>query len=159
MESGILLHKYINASDDPAAYDAEQAKRQGVTVAFAYEHLCDEALWIHNSKVFEGCDPWIEITSIDKLIKPDDNGNEYILQFGRTGELKVSSLYRVFAQRSKLEIFMGEYSAAEKFMYDALEKAYKILCSGQPPHSARESNARRVIRSTLEQMRKERGYP
>lgn len=31
----------------------------------------------------------------------------------------------------------------------ALRDAYAILCAGKPPHSARESNARRVIRAAL----------
>jgi hypothetical protein len=32
----------------------------------------------------------------------------------------------------------------------ALKEAYAILCAGKPPHSARESNARRAIRLAIE---------
>jgi hypothetical protein len=28
----------------------------------------------------------------------------------------------------------------------AINEAYRIMCSGKPPHSARETNARRVLR-------------
>lgn len=28
----------------------------------------------------------------------------------------------------------------------AINEAYRIMCSGTPPHSARETNARRVLR-------------
>lgn len=36
-----------------------------------------------------------------------------------------------------------------KRLREAIEGAYCILCNGNPPHSARESNARRVLRQAL----------
>ena len=43
----------------------------------------------------------------------------------------------------------GRLIAVAPDMLEALQKSYEILCAGKPPHSPRESNARRIIRAIL----------
>lgn len=100
---GILEHKYVDASDDVAAYSADQCKRQAVTAEWAFEHLCDETLYVYREQGY-GIDPWLTIDGgMDKLTKTE----VYILCFGSTGELAVEPSFRVFASKRVVEAAAG----------------------------------------------------
>jgi hypothetical protein len=97
--NGILPHKYINASDDIAAYMADQCGRQAVTAEFAYEHLCDVTLYVFQEEMgAQGFDPWVTVEGMDKGTKTQ----EYFLDYGRTGVLKVAPDFRVFVSKKML---------------------------------------------------------
>lgn len=102
MIEGVLLHNYVNASDDIGAYQADQCNRQAVTAEWAFEHLVDETLYVYRTDDAHGesgFDPWLTIDGgMDKL---KDNGM-FVLIFGRTGELVVDPKFRVFASKSKV---------------------------------------------------------
>jgi hypothetical protein len=100
----MIPHTYRNASEDPGAYDADTCPqpRQAVTAGFAWDHLIDETLWLWVSNE-SGLDPWLMITGMDKLVRPDRSGNVFIVEWGRTGEQKVPSDFRLFAQRIDLK--------------------------------------------------------
>lgn len=116
---GILEHKYVDASDDPAVYSADQCKRQAVTVEWAYEHLCDVTLYVWTGAE---TDPWLTIEGVDKLIKGSYEG-DYILEHGRIGEMTVDGSFRVFASRST--VFRVENELEHKF-YDSV-----VTCLGK----------------------------
>ena len=94
---GIIQHQYVDASDDPGAYAADQCGRQAVTAAWAYEHLVDETLYVYltdDAHGEGGLDPWLTIDGgMDKLTDQET----YVLCYGRTGEMKVDPKFRVFA--------------------------------------------------------------
>ena len=95
---GIIEHTYVKASDDVSAWDADQCNRQAVTVAFAYEFLCDEPLWRHSQVAAEyGMDPWSLIDSVDK-----PNDGRYEVWFTGTKSKVVEADFRLFAQRDTL---------------------------------------------------------
>lgn len=95
--NGILPHQYVDASDDIAAYRADQCGRQAVTAQFAWDNLCDETLYVYltdDAHGEGGFDPWLTIDGgMDKLTDQE----VYILCYGRTGEMKVDQKFRVFA--------------------------------------------------------------
>lgn len=100
-EVGILPHKYVNASDDLAAYMADRCKRQAVTAEFAYDNLVDEIVYVFNEEaVGLGLDPWV---TIDGGIDRNTNNFKFILCSGRTGEKEVDGDFRVFVSRSILQ--------------------------------------------------------
>jgi hypothetical protein len=95
----MIPHTYKFASQDPAAWDADQCDRQAVTVEWAYEHLCDEPLWHYRQESADcGFDPWRLIDGIDKFT----SGNEYELCGAADWFKRVGPKFRVFAQRSTL---------------------------------------------------------
>jgi hypothetical protein len=95
----MIPHCYIDASDDPAAYAADQANRQAVTIAYAYEHLCDETVWVFNAEAEEmGLEPWRMVSGVDRRT----DGSAYIVQWGSTAEKEVPADFRVYAQRRDL---------------------------------------------------------
>ena len=95
----MVPHTYRDASEDPAAYEADQIDRQGVTVAFAYEHLVDEPMYLWNVRAWEsGMDPWISVSGLDREV----GDGKFIVEYGSTGEKVVEGPFRVFAQRSSL---------------------------------------------------------
>lgn len=93
---GILVHTYINASDDIAAWKADQCGRQAVTAQFAWEHLWDQTLYVY---VETAPDPWVTITGIDKL-----RDGRIVLEYGRTGEIIVKEDCRVFVSKKALAV-------------------------------------------------------
>jgi hypothetical protein len=94
----MVPHSYLNASDAPDQYDADMCGRQAVTPEFAWEHLCDEPLYLYSKKAGEmGTDPWIIVTGMDKL-----NDGRYIAEFGTTGHWILHPDQYLFAQRSTL---------------------------------------------------------
>jgi hypothetical protein len=96
----MIPHTYLNASDDPEAWDADRVNRQAVTVEFAYAHLCDEPLWLHVGveAVDMGLDPWRLIDSVDQL----RDGGFDIWRAGAANPRRVPAGFRLFAQRSTL---------------------------------------------------------
>jgi hypothetical protein len=77
----------------------DQCGRQAVTAEFAYEHLCDEALYVFMQGGYEvGMEPWLTIEGMDKV----PSTREYILEYGRTGEKVVSPSFRVFVAKKVL---------------------------------------------------------
>ena len=103
LPAGILAHTYFNASDDPAAHDADVCNRQAVTVEWAYDNWCDRVLWMWRDSLMSGDDPWIEVISLDKLVKPDENGNVFIVEWSVTKDKLVKPDFRLFVQRHDLE--------------------------------------------------------
>lgn len=106
MTPGIVQHPTFTgsgaapASRYPAMWDAEQCKRQAVTVAFAYEHLCDEPVWLWSDEMSEcGMDPWVQVGGIDRSTRDE---NEFFLDYGRTGTRRALGSDVVFAQVSTL---------------------------------------------------------
>jgi hypothetical protein len=90
----VLEHKYVDASDDIAAYQADHCGRQAVTAEWAWDNLVDQTLYVYRESDF---DPWLIIDGgMDKLTNQQ---GEYILCYGRTGELKVDRNFRVFANK------------------------------------------------------------
>lgn len=53
----------------------------------------------------------------------------------QTTDLVTSALHEIERQAAEIER-----------LQTAINEAYRIMCSGTPPHSARETNARRVLR-------------
>jgi hypothetical protein len=96
--SGILPHKYVNASDDPGAYAADQCGRQAVTIEWAFAHLMDETLYVYRNDSMT--DPWL---TIDGGVDQNLMTGKYILCYGRTGELPVPKGSRVFASKKAVE--------------------------------------------------------
>ena len=100
---GVLTHKYVNASDDVAAYRADQCGRQAVTAQFAWDNLCDETLYVYIDRT-DGTDPWVTIDGgMDKL----DANDCFVLCFGRTGEIIVGPQSRVFASKRTVQKIVG----------------------------------------------------
>jgi hypothetical protein len=103
-KSGILSHEYVNASDDPALYAADQCNRQAVTVEWAYDHLVDENVYIYRSEYADlGLDPWISVDGGIQFVW-GSNAGKYVLCHGRTGELIpfVDGQFRVFASKNSV---------------------------------------------------------
>ncbi len=101
-ESGVLRHSYVNASDDIAAYCADQCGRQAVTVEFAFEKMdADETFYLFSYDNNDaGLDPWI---TIDGGIDPTGVPKKYVLCHGRTGEFEVQNDTRIFADRKAVD--------------------------------------------------------
>jgi hypothetical protein len=101
---GILPHKYVSASDDIAAYAADQCGRQAVTVEWAYEHLVDETLYVYMPDSMT--DPWLTIDAgVDRNFKTDTGrlSDKFILCYGSAGEMSVAQGFRVFASKKAVE--------------------------------------------------------
>jgi hypothetical protein len=91
----MIPHIYVNASDDPGAYAADQCGLQAVTVAFAYEHLCNRPLWMFNAEAKSyGLDPWIIVQGCDRSI----SGKEYYVEHGATGSKTMPPDGRIYVQ-------------------------------------------------------------
>jgi hypothetical protein len=99
----MIPHIYVNASEDPAASDADTCSvpRQAVTMAFAWDHLVDQTMWVWLESQ-QDMDPWLEITGMDKLVRPDEKGNAFIIEWG-TGSKHVGPEFRLFVQRRDLK--------------------------------------------------------
>ena len=104
---GVLAHKYVNASDDIAAYQADQCGRQAVTAQWAWDNLCDETLYVYltdDAHGEGGFDPWLTIDGgMDKRTDCD----VFILCYGRTGEMPVDPAFRVFASKRAVQQVIG----------------------------------------------------
>ena len=100
---GILAHKYVDASDDLAAYKADQCGRQAVTAKFAWDNLCDETLYVYltdDAHGENGFDPWV---TIDGGMDKRTDCEVCILCHGRTGEMLVDPNFRVFVSVKALK--------------------------------------------------------
>jgi hypothetical protein len=100
---GILKHDYVNASDDIAAYCADQCGRQAVTTEFAFAKMdADETFYLFSYDAYDaGHDPWVTIDGgIDRLTK---DPNKYVLCYGRTGEFEVQNDTRIFADKRAVQ--------------------------------------------------------
>ncbi len=83
----MIPHVYIKASEDPGAYEADLIDRQAVSVQFAWDHLCDEPLYLFSEpRASAGMDPWIMVTGLDRSIGTGD----FVIEFGRSGERGVA---------------------------------------------------------------------
>lgn len=96
--TGLVVHSYVNASDDPGAYDADLCDRQAVTVAWAYENLCDEALWLWHDTQGSGLDPWRFGSGMDR----STSGTCYFFEIGNSASVTLQPGDRVYAQRRDL---------------------------------------------------------
>src|SRR5271166_3851047 len=95
--SGILPHQYVDATDDIAAYLADECGRQGITTEFAFSKMdADEPFYLFSYSNYEaGLDPWVTIDGgIDRRT---DDPSKFILCHGRTGEFCVANDTRIFA--------------------------------------------------------------
>lgn len=102
---GILQHKYVNASDDIAAYKADQCGRQAVSVEWAYRNLVDCTLYVFRTANHElGLEPWL---TIDAGVDRNLIGNEYILCYGSVGEKIVPPNFRIFASKKDVMSAVG----------------------------------------------------
>lgn len=65
----MIAHKYKNASDNRAQWEADQIGRQEVTGDWWREHMCDEPLfaWTSDFDAEMGLDPWRIIDGPDDL--------------------------------------------------------------------------------------------
>lgn len=108
----MIKHTYVNASDDPGAYAADQCNRQAVTAQFAWDNLCDKPIWLYSQEAADmGLDPWTLCNGMDREIP----SGMLILEYGRTGERRLKPEDRVYAQRSTLkELGLPEGSAPTK---------------------------------------------
>lgn len=96
---GLIPHTYKLASDDIGFWEADRCNRQAVTAAFAYEHLCDQPVYLFNAEAAKmGLDPWTLLSGMDCLT----DGTKYIAEFGSTGERLLDPKDRVYAQRNTL---------------------------------------------------------
>jgi hypothetical protein len=110
LPAGVLEHKYVDASDDLAAYSADQCDRQAVTAQWAWDNLCDETFYLFNTERIE-TEPWVTIDAgMDQLTS---NGH-FVLCFGRTGEIVVAPEYRVFASKSTVQRILERPAASNE---------------------------------------------
>lgn len=96
-DGGVLPHQYVDATDDIAAYLADECGRQAITTEFAFTKLdADETVYLFSFSNYEaGLDPWVTIDGgIDRRI---DEPNKFILCYGRTGEFCAAGDTRIFA--------------------------------------------------------------
>jgi len=96
-DGGILPHQYVDATDDIAAYLADECGRQAITTEFAFTKLdADETVYLFSVENYEsGLDPWVTIDGgIDRRT---DDPSKFILCHGRTGEFCVANDTRIFA--------------------------------------------------------------
>jgi len=93
---GILPHRYINASDDPEAWAADQCGRQGVTVEWFFRQMDpDTPAWVYDSHANEcGLDPWREIEGIDPFV----DGERFDLWMITGKGHEVQKDFRIFVQ-------------------------------------------------------------
>lgn len=92
---GVINHAYINASDAPGQFEAEQCNRQAVTVRWLFEHP-DATGYLFNKEAAEdGLDPWRVIEGVDA--KPDNSA--YYVEYGRTGTKEVAPDFEVYVSR------------------------------------------------------------
>jgi hypothetical protein len=95
--NGIFAHQYVDATDDIAAYLADECGRHGIETKFAFEKMdADETFYLFSNANYDaGLDPWITIDGgIDRLTAEP---NKFILCHGRTGEFCVAHDTRIFA--------------------------------------------------------------
>lgn len=79
-----------------------ETKRVPVTVAFAYDKLCDEPLWQYLPEPASmGLECWREIGGIDRFSTADCK-LRYILQHGRAGERNVRGDFVIYAQAGSM---------------------------------------------------------
>lgn len=97
MTNGIIPHRYVNISDAPGQYAAEQTGRQAVTAKFLMEHP-DMSGYIYYADQEGIGEPWVLIDGIDALC----DGSQIILEFGRTGERHVNPDEPVFVSQKAL---------------------------------------------------------
>lgn len=96
--AGVINHAYINASDAPGQFEAEQCNRQAVTVRWLFEHP-DVTGYLFNAEAGGmGLDPWRVIEGVDA--KPDNSA--YYVEFGRTGSKEVAPDFVVYASRASV---------------------------------------------------------
>jgi hypothetical protein len=93
--NGIYAHAYVDASDDIAAYLADECGRHGIETQFAFEKMdADETFYLFSNDNYDaGLDPWITIEGIDK----STTDNKFFLDYGRTGQFCVAHDTRIFA--------------------------------------------------------------
>ncbi len=105
MKGKIIPHNYINASEQPGQYDADQCGRQAVTAQWLYEHP-DVFAFIYREENNDMClDPWLVITGVDKNV-----GNEDIwLDYNSRGEMLVGPDYQVFVSKKDAAAHDGEW--------------------------------------------------
>jgi hypothetical protein len=104
---GVIKHTYVDASDDPGAYAADQCGRQAVTAEWAFENLVDETLYIYLTDDAHGdcgLDPWI---TIDAGMDYIHSSRTYVLCYGSTGEIIVDPKFRVYASKRIVNRVLG----------------------------------------------------
>jgi hypothetical protein len=95
-DSGIFAHAYVDATDDIAAYLADECGRHGIETQFAFEKMdADETFYLFSHENYDsGLDPWITIEGIDRSTT---DKNQFFLDYGRTGQFCVAHDTRIFA--------------------------------------------------------------
>lgn len=94
---GIIAHDYFNASDDPGAFEADEIGRQAVTVAYAWEHMCDCPMWRWSAEgASYGMEEWFSV-GLDRSAR---DPNVYFLENSSgTSSKEVPADHRIYVQR------------------------------------------------------------
>ncbi len=95
---GVIPHKFINASEAPAQYEAEQCDRQAVTVEFLADHPDLQGYLFLDGQAEIGLDPWRMIEGVDYTF----DRATFFVEWGRTAEKEVDRLFQVFVSRKQL---------------------------------------------------------
>jgi cell division protein FtsB len=64
----------------------------------------------------------------------------------RLGDAPLTNAEKQQRKNERQKAERAALSARVEQLQTAINEAYRIMCSGKPPHSARETNARRVLR-------------
>lgn len=92
---GVINHQFINASDAPGQYEAEQCNRQAVTAQWLFDHPDVVGHFFLADDADLGLDPWRVIEGCDAL----RDGSKIILEYGRTGDKHVDPDFVVYVSR------------------------------------------------------------
>lgn len=123
---GVVNHEFINASDAPGQYEAEQCDRQAVTARWLFERP-DFTGYLYLAGEHDlGLDPWRVIQGVDALT----DGTKIILDVGRTRDVVVDPEFVVYVRRKDVEKEAAKVAAsaglakiAAKLLAEALIEA------------------------------------
>lgn len=108
--AGVINHSFVNASEQPAQYDAERCNRQAVTARWLFAHPDATGYLYLEGDAAAGLDPWRVIEGVDA--KRDDSA--YYVEWGRTGTKEVAPNFVVFVSRKEVEKETADVIAAQE---------------------------------------------
>jgi hypothetical protein len=79
------------------------------------------------------------------------HGGRFITQLSQNRDGEAEANARLIARAPYMADEIQRLLDVNADLLAALNKAYRIMCSGTPPHSVRETNARRVLRLAIAQ--------
>lgn len=92
---GVINHAFIDASEQPGQFAAEECNRQAVTVRWLFEHPDAQGYIYSKDNDDLGLDPWRMIDGTDKSTRDE----RYFLDFGRASTRAVASDFVVYVSR------------------------------------------------------------